>query len=142
MKLSNNFTLDELTHSDTAVRLGIENYPNDDQVKNLQALCENVLQPIRDYFNVPIKINSGFRSKELNEKAGGVPTSHHCCKRGLAAADISCNSVKLSSIFKYIENNLTFVQLIWEKGNDKEPDWIHVSYDRFGGNIKQVLKIK
>ena len=140
MKLSKNFTLEEFTKSDTAKLFDIKNYPNDEQIKNLQALAVNVLQPISDFFNVSIFINSGYRSKELNAKTGGSNTSHHCCNSGFAAADIHVHEVKMSSIFKYIQNNLSFCQLIWEKGNDIAPDWIHVSYDRNGGNKKEVLK--
>ena len=78
MKLSKNFSLNEMTKSQTALRRGIDNEPTNDEIDNLRILCEYVLQPVREHFGKPVTINSGFRSKELNKAIGGSTTSDHC----------------------------------------------------------------
>lgn len=135
MKLSENFTLAELTKSSTAKRLGIENTPDPQQLENLVELCQKVLQPLRDAIG-PIRISSGLRVPALNKAIGGSSTSQHCAING-AAADIDIDDNK--KVFDYIKNNLQFDQLIWEFGNEKQPDWVHVSY-HYGHNRGQVLK--
>lgn len=136
MKLSKNFTLGEMIQSQTAIRKGIDNTPNGDQILNLIDLCENVLQPLRDHIGA-IYISSGFRSQKLNVAIGGSTTSQHCALNG-AAADIDMGE-KNREIFEYIKNELPFDQLIWEFGNDECPSWVHVSYKE-GKNRKQILK--
>ena len=101
MKLSKNFTLGEMIQSQTAIRKNIDNTPNGNQILNLIDLCENVLQPLRDYFG-PIHISSGFRSQKLNVAIGGSTTSQHCALNG-AAADIDMGE-KNREIFEYIKN--------------------------------------
>lgn len=135
MKLSENFTLAELTKSSTATRLGIDNTPDPQQLENLVELCHKVLQPLRDAIG-PIRISSGLRVPALNKAIGGSSTSQHCAING-AAADIDIEDNK--KVFDYIKNNLQFDQLIWEFGNEKQPDWVHVSY-HYGHNRGQVLK--
>lgn len=135
MKLSENFTLAELTKSSTATRLGIDNTPTPEQLENLAELCHKVLQPLRDAIG-PIRISSGLRVPALNKAIGGSKTSQHCAING-AAADIDIEDNK--KVFDYIKNNLQFDQLIWEFGNSKQPDWVHVSY-HYGHNRGQVLK--
>ena len=134
MNLSKNFTLKEMTMSTTAMRLGIDNDPSLDVVVNLMKLANNVLQPLRDHMKQAIRINSGYRSEELNKKVGGSKTSQHC--KG-EAADISCDG-RNADMFKYIKDNLEFDQLIWEYGDTNTPDWVHVSY-REGANRGDVL---
>ena len=135
MKLSDNFTLAEMTKSATAKRLGIDNTPSPQQLENLVELCHKVLQPVRDAIG-PIRISSGLRVPELNKAVGGSATSQHCAING-AAADIDIEDNK--AVFDFIKNNLQFDQLIWEFGNDKQPDWVHVSY-HYGHNRGQILK--
>lgn len=135
MKLSENFTLAELTKSSTATRLGIDNSPSPEQLENLVELCHKVLQPLREAIG-PINISSGLRVPALNKAIGGSKTSQHCAING-AAADIDIEDNK--KVFDYIKNNLQFDQLIWEFGNEKQPDWVHVSY-HYGHNRGQVLK--
>lgn len=135
MRLSKNFSLDELSKSTTAIRLGIDNTPSDIVITNLLELCEHVLQPLRDHIGESIKVSSGYRSPALNKKIGGSKTSQHCFGQ---AADISCGE-RTAELFKYIENNLIFDQLIWEFGNDTNPDWVHVSYSTIK-NRKQSLR--
>jgi zinc D-Ala-D-Ala carboxypeptidase len=132
MKLSKNFTLAELTV--TSVKA--PNIPNEEQIKNLQALVDNVLQPLRDLYGKPIRINSGFRSLEVNKKIKGALKSQHM--RG-EAADISCENNAL--LFRLIRDTFDFDQLLWEKGNDIQPAWVHVSFSRTK-NRKQILRIR
>ena len=107
MKLSENFTLEELIHSNTAERMGIDNVPKDEKVvENLRSLCLEVLQPLRDYVGAPVHINSGYRCPELNMTVGGVKNSQHC--RG-EAADIRIVSPKQGREWAaWIEDNCRF----------------------------------
>jgi len=135
MNLSKNFTLAEMTFSPTAIKKGIDNTPNAQTIKNLQALCENILEPLRTYIKGPIKVSSGYRSDALNSIIGGAKSSQH--KVG-QAADVVLNN-KGADAFHWIMANLDYDQVIWEFGNDKQPDWIHVSYST-KGNRKNALK--
>ena len=137
MKLSANFSLSELTRSQTATRKGIDNSPNEEQLASLQALCENVLQPIRDYFGMPVRISSGLRVPELNTAIGGSTTSDHC--KGMAA-DIEIPGVDNKDLAEWIGANLEFRQLILEfyTSGDPESGWVHVSYNR-DDNKQQVM---
>ena len=137
MKLTENFTLQEMIHSNTAIAKGIVNMPNEQQINFIRELCINVLQPIREEFGVPIRISSGFRSPRLNVAIGGSTSSQHCALRG-AAADIQMDEMN-EEIFNYIKDELIFDQLIWEFGDGQNPDWVHVSFHN-GNNRKQILK--
>lgn len=136
--MTKNFNSNEFSRSNTAKRLGIKNAIHPNHYNNLVDLCDNVLQPLRDALEVPIYISSGYRSAELNEAIGGAKKSQHC--KG-EAADIDQDRYKRSNadVFNYILNNLPFDQLIWEFGDDKEPAWVHVSFNKFH-NRKEVLK--
>lgn len=142
MNLTKNFTLEELSNSSTAKRLGIDNIPNNEQVNNLRLLCEKVLQPIREKYGKPIIISSGFRCEKLNKAVGGSHTSEH--RYGMAA-DFHSLSDKLSdnkALWDLIRTmNLNFGQLIYEYGSDSGPDWIHISYNE-KNNRKQILRCK
>ena len=133
MKISKHFTLMEMTMSTTAKRLGIDNTPSSEAIQSMKLLAERVLEPVREYIGEPVRINSGYRSVELNKKVGGSKTSQHCLGE---AADIFCFN-KNSEIFHFIKNNLEFDQLIWEFGDEQEPDWVHVSYrdNRMRGQV-------
>jgi len=134
--LSKNFGLDEFVKSNKARQLGIDNTPGPMEIANLGALVINVLQPLRDAMGFPVIITSGYRSPALNEAVGGStnPISQHT--KGEAADIVGQDKAKM---FYYIKNNLPFDQLIWESGNNDQPDWIHVSYKAIG-NRKQVLR--
>ena len=134
MKLSKNFDLKEFTESATAVKEGIQNVPDTEQIANLQRLVENVLQPARDAIYTPIVVTSGFRSAALNKAIGGASSSQHL--KGEAADIICVDNVKL---FNYIRSQLEFDQLIWEHGSESYPDWVHVSL-KAQGNRKEVLR--
>ena len=130
MKLSKNFTLEELCQTNT----GLPNVPNTDEKIALKHLAENVLQPLRDLFRAPIIVTSGFRSEAVNKAVGGAPTSQH--RKGEAADLDSSDNAEL---FLLIRKYTLFDQLIWEFGNDEQPDWVHVSY-KTEGNRKEVLR--
>ncbi len=134
LMLSRNFSLQEFIHSQTASNLGIDNTPDEIQVDSLQSLCMNVLQEARDVCG-PIFISSGFRCEELNTRMGGSKTSQHM--KG-EAADLG--SKDNAFLFKHIKKNLLFDQLIWEFGDKDQPQWVHVSYNPYGKNRKEVLK--
>lgn len=131
-KLTENFSLEEMIASQTAANRGIDNTPDQWQIENMQRLCENLLQPLRDAIGV-INVSSGFRSPALNRAIGGSRTSQHC--KG-EAADIKCNNN--AALFHLIRETMDFDQLIWEFGDNNQPQWIHVSYKK-KGNRNQVL---
>ena len=141
MKLTNNFSLQELLKSQTALRKGIDNKPADPSViTNLQVLCEKVLQPVRDHFGKPVVINSGYRSPKLNKAIGGSNKSQHT--KG-EAADIEIPGLSNKELAEYIEDNLPFDQLIlvFYNGVDPNSGWVHVSYVNDSDNRKQTLTI-
>lgn len=135
MKLSNNFTLEELIKSETAIRRGINNTPSASVVENLQQLVTNVLQPVRDRFG-PIVITSGYRSAQLNVAIGGSATSDHVL--GMAA-DVEVIGLDNKVLAQYIQNNFKFTQLILEFYTEGDPHsgWVHVSYDK--DDLKQEV---
>lgn len=138
-KLSKNFLFEEFTKSEIADKLLLDNTPNTEQLKNIQNLVDNLLQPLRDQIQAPITITSGFRSKALNIALKGSSTSQHCANNG-AAVDIECFSKGNKLLFDTIKNNFIFDQLIWEYGDDNNPDWVHVSYVTHRPLRNQVLK--
>jgi len=136
MQLTKNFTLEELTRSSKAKALMIDNSPNAEQLANLKALAENILQPLRDGLGFPIKITSGLRVPALNKAVKGSRTSQHIYGE---AADINVSG-KNKVIFDWIVENLDFDQIIWEFGTDAEPNWVHVSYKKNEVNRQEKLK--
>ena len=110
-KLSANFSLNELTKSETALRHGLDNTPPQEVVDNLRTLCENVLQPVREGYGVAVKVNSGYRAPEVNAAVGGSKTSDHCKGQ---AADIEIPGVPNAELAEWIKDNLDFTQLILE----------------------------
>jgi len=129
MDLSANFTLAELMKSQTAERKGISNYPNADNIYNLKALAENILQPIRNKWG-SFLISSGYRSEELCLEIGSKSTSHHCCNDGYSASDFEVAGVDNYELAVWIrdQSNLPFCQLILECYNGGNSGWIHISY--------------
>lgn len=137
MKLSNNFKKQEAEASKTASAKGISNKLTVDAAISATTLAHKILQPIRDKFGVVVT-SSWFRSKNLNEAINGAANSKHCLGE---AVDIDrVGTTPLSQVFCWIRSNLEFDQLIWELGNDEEPDWIHVSYTLNSVNRGEVLK--
>ena len=128
MQLTTNFSLHELTKSETALRMGFDNTPGPVETEYLKLLAENVLQPIRDHFQKGVKVNSGFRSSETNQATGGSSKSDHCKGQ---AADIEIPGVANADLAQWIMDNLDYTQLILEFYTPGIPDsgWVHVSYD-------------
>ena len=126
MNLSRNFSLQELIKSDTAIRKGIDNNPNADQVEKLKALCENILQPVRDHFG-RVKVTSGYRSPELCTAIGSSVNSQHAKAE---AADFEVMGTDNAELADWIKDNLPYDQLILEYYTPGEPNsaWIHCSY--------------
>lgn len=139
--LSRNLSYQEGVISRTAIVKGINNIPSDEVLQRMKLTANKVFQPVRDYFNKPIRVSSFYRSLELNKEVGGSKTSQHITGE---AMDIQgTNGITNKEIFDYIKNNLEFDQLIWEYGTTKEPAWVHVSYrgSGRGKNRKQILYI-
>lgn len=128
MNLTENFTLSEMTKSETALRYDMDNSPPQEITSNLQALAVHVLQPVRDHYGTGVKVNSGYRSPDVNAKVGGSKTSDHC--KGMAA-DIEIPGVPNHELAEWIRSNLLFTQVILEFYTQGVPDsgWVHVSYD-------------
>ena len=138
MQLSKNFSLEELTKSQTATRKGIDNTPNPEHQANLQSLCTAILQPIRDYFSKVVTISSGYRSPELCTAIGSKITSQHA--KG-EAADFEIFGVSNKELADYIHEHLDYDQLILEYWNESDPNsgWVHCSFSA-GNNRKQYLR--
>ena len=118
----------EMTRSDTATRLGLNNTPDEKAIDSLKTLCEKVLQPVRDHFGKTVTVNSGFRSSETNQATGGSKSSDHVKGQ---AADIEIPGVPNAELAQWIMDNLEYTQLILEFYTPGIPDsgWVHVSYD-------------
>lgn len=142
MQLSEHLSLNEVTTSSTAKRLGIDNNPTQEHLNNLKLVAENVFEPIRKHFGKPIKVSSGYRSKALNDATpGSSSTSQHCSGEALDLdQDGMTTGVTNKMVFEYIKNNMNFDQLIWEFGTDENPDWVHVSWESTGKQRKMILK--
>jgi len=139
MRLSKSFTLNELIKSQTAEREGINNNPSEAQIGKLQRLCENVLQPVRDHFGMPVGVSSGFRSAELCLKVGSSVNSQHT--KG-EAADFEIAGVSNQDLAHWIDKNLDYDQMILEFWNPDEPNsgWVHCSYKSPEENRKEFLR--
>jgi zinc D-Ala-D-Ala carboxypeptidase len=139
MKLSQHFTLEEMTKSQTGSRKAIENIPGEKEIESLKLLCENVLEKVRVHFGRPVTVNSGYRGPKLNKAIGGAKNSQHMTGQ---AADIEIAGMSNKVLFCWIRDNLDFDQLILEFHKEGVPDsgWVHVSWNS-QGNRKQVLTI-
>ena len=139
MKLSEHLSLKEFIKSNTATRLGIDNTPTDEHLENAKILAKEIFEPIRNHFDVPIGVSSGYRSEELNDAVKGSSSSQHCKAEALDLDADMFGKITNKEIFDFVRTNLKFTQLIWEFGTDSEPDWVHIGYNP--DNLKcQVLK--
>ena len=138
MQLSANFSLLELTKSQTATRKGIDNTPSPEHQRNLKSLCTRILQPIRDHFNRVVSVSSGYRSKELCTAIGSKITSQHAKGQ---AADFEIYGLSNQELADWIRNNLSYDQLILEYWTPESPNngWIHCSHNS-EGNRKEYLR--
>ena len=136
MKLTRNFTLEELCRSTTAERMGIRNIPTDEAVvENLRNLCFEVLQPLRDHIGAVVTVNSGYRCRELNKAVGGAQRSQHL--RG-EAADLHIDSLRQGRQWaEWIQDNCRFDQMLLERSG--KAMWLHVSCKRIASANRQVF---
>tara|TARA_R100001015_G_C4584038_1_gene140163 strand:- start:319 stop:774 length:456 start_codon:yes stop_codon:yes gene_type:complete len=129
----------EGVYSRTATRLNIENTPTEEHKLNMIKLAEEVFEPLRAYVGGPIKINSFYRSPELNKAIGGSTKSQHCHGQAMDIDD-TFGRMTNAEMYEFIKEHLDFDQMIWEFGNDKNPDWVHVSYVSESENRRRCLK--
>ena len=139
MSISKHVSYKEGVYSRTATRRGIKNNPNAEQMKNMVAIAEEVFEPLRMWVGGPIKINSFFRSPELNKTIGGSGKSQHCHGQAIDLDDTFGRATN-AEMFDFIKEHLDFDQIIWEFGNDTNPDWVHVSYVSPEQNRNRCLK--
>ena len=138
MILSQNFTLQELTYSDTAIRKGMDNIPNEEQIENLRLVCNNILEPVRVHFKAPVVVSSGYRSVAVCEAVGSSAKSQHTKGQ---AADFEIFGIPNKEVADWIVNNIDYDQCILEFWNENEPNsgWVHCSFSS-AGNRRQYLK--
>ena len=129
----------EGVYSTTAMRRGLDNTPNGEQLANMKLLAEKVFEPLREWVGGPIRINSFFRGPELNTAIGGSSKSQHCKGQAMDIDDGGCNKTN-AQMYKYIKDELKFDQMIWEFGDDDNPNWVHVSYVSEDKNRNRCLK--
>ena len=137
--ISEHISSKEGVYSITATRRGIDNDPNEEQLNNMELIAEEVFEPLREWVGGPIKINSFFRSIKLNRAVGGSGSSQHCHGQAIDIDD-TFKVVANSDMYNYIKNNLDFDQLIWEFGDDDNPNRVHVSYVSEDSNRRRCLK--
>jgi len=139
-RISDHLSLAEITKSQTATRLGIDNTPTVTHMIALRAIAENIFEPIRKHFGVAIGVSSGYRSKSLNDAIGGSSRSQHCHGQALDIDADIYGRITNGELFRYIRHGLDFDQLIWEFGDDNDPAWVHVSFVDDGTNRGEILK--
>ena len=137
--ISKHISYKEGVYSNTALRRGIDNTPNEEQLANMKLIGEKIFEPLREYVGGPIKINSFFRSAKLNTAIGGSRTSQHCKGQAMDIDDTFKHKSN-AEMYNYIKDNLDFDQMIWEFGDDDNPNWVHVSYVSPEKNRNRCLK--
>ena len=137
--ISGHISYKEAVYSRTAIRLNINNEPNDQQMDNMSLVAEEVFEPLRMWVGGPIKINSFFRSPELNKAIGGSTKSQHCHGQAIDLDDTFGRATN-AEMFEFIKKHLNFDQMIWEFGTDMNPNWVHVSYVSEEDNRNRCLK--
>jgi len=125
--ISKHISYKEATHSATATRRDLDNTPNDEQLKRMKEVAEKLFEPLRRWVGGPIKINSFFRGLPLNTAIGGAKSSQHMKGQAIDIDDTFGHKTN-AEMYHYIKDNLDFDQMIWEFGDDDNPDWVHVSY--------------
>ena len=137
--ISKHISYKEGVYSNTAIRKGIDNTPNTEQKANMEKIAQNIFEPLRQWVGGPIKINSFFRCPELNKAIGGSSKSQHCEGQAIDIDD-TFGVVSNADMYAWIKNHLDFDQMIWEFGNDDNPDWVHISYVSHKENRNRCLK--
>ena len=129
----------EGVYSITATRRGIDNTPSEEHLENMKLLAEKIFEPLRKWVGGPIRINSFYRGTELNKAIGGSSKSQHCKGQAMDIDDNGCHKTN-AEMYAWIKDNVDFDQMIWEFGNDKNPNWVHVSYVSPEENRNRCLK--
>ena len=137
--ISKHISYKESIYSTTAIRRGINNTPNDEQLKNMELIADEIFEPLRTYVGGPIKINSFFRCPELNTAIGGSGKSQHCKGQAIDIDD-TFGRMTNAEMYHWIKEHLEFDQMIWEFGDDDNPDWVHISYVSPKDNRNRCLK--
>jgi hypothetical protein len=137
--ISENISFKEGTFSATATRLGLPNAPSKEHLANMQVLAKKIFQPLRVYVGGPIKINSFYRGPELNKAIGGSKKSQHCKGQAMDIDDVFGHKTN-AQMYHWIKENLNYDQMIWEFGDEDNPDWVHVSYVDAETNRNRCLK--
>ena len=137
--ISKHISTKEGIHSNTALRRGIGNEPNKEQLLNMKKIAEKVFEPLRKWVGGPIKINSFFRCPELNKAIGGSSNSQHCKGQAIDIDDTFGHKTN-AEMYYWIKENLDFDQMIWEFGDDNNPNWVHISYVSKEENRNRCLK--
>mgnify|MGYP000061554107 CR=1 FL=1 len=138
-RISEHISLKEGIKSHTSTRLNIDNIPRELDLVNMKTIAEQVFEPLRKFVGGPIAINSFYRSPKLNSAIGGSTTSQHCIGCALDLDDNYGHKTN-AEMFEYIKCNLDFDQIIWEFGDEKNPDWVHISYVSPTENRNRVLR--
>ena len=139
--ISKHISHKEGVYSNTAIRRGIENEPNKEQLNNMQLIAEKVFEPLRKWVGGPIKINSFFRCPDLNKAIGGSGKSQHCHGQAIDLGDTFGKATN-AEMYHWIKENLDFDQMIWEFGTDKNPNWLHISWVSHRPNRKKLTVAK
>ena len=137
--ISKHISYKEGVYSITATRRGIDNTPDDDQLHFMEIIAENVFEPLRQHVGGPIKINSFFRCVELNKAIGGSATSQHCKGQAIDIDD-TFGVMSNAEMYSWVKDNLDFDQMIWEFGDNDNPNWVHISYVSPDKNRNRCLK--
>jgi len=136
--ISEHISYKEGVYSRTATRLDIDNNPDDRQISNMETIADEVFEPLRMWVGGPIKINSFFRSPKLNTAIGGSGKSQHCHGQAIDLDDTYGRATN-AEMYEFIKEHLDFDQIIWEFGDEDNPDWVHVSYVSAQENRKRCL---
>ena len=139
MAISEHISYKEGVYSRTATRLDIDNEPNNEQMDNMCLLAQEVFEPLRMWVGGPIKINSFFRSPKLNKAIGGSTKSQHCHGQAIDIDDTFGRATN-AEMYDFIKEHLDFDQMIWEFGNEDNPDCVHVSYVSEDKNRNRCLQ--
>ena len=139
--ISKHISYHEGTYSQTGVRRDLDNTPNDDQLKRMEEVAENLFEPLREWVGGPIKINSFFRGEPVNTAIGGSRKSQHMKGQAIDIDDTFGHKTN-AEMYHYVKDNLDFDQLIWEFGTDKNPNWLHISWVSHRLNRKKLTVAK
>ena len=139
--ISKHISYHEGTYSQTGVRRNLDNTPNEDQLKCMKEVSENLFEPLRKWVSGPIKINSFFRGEPVNTAIGGSTRSQHMKGQAIDIDDTFGHRTN-AEMYHYIKDNLDFDQLIWEFGTDKNPNWLHISWVSHRPNRKKLTIAK